>query len=71
MKCQVGKEVILMCLQVLRGVRIMFSRIIPLEEEPTQHKLWRLAERFGATCAIRAEDAVTHLVTTTQHTMKV
>jgi len=52
-------------------VRIMFSRIIPLEEEPRQHVLWVMAERFGATCTAHMGDDVTHLVTNTQHTLKV
>lgn len=52
-------------------MRIMFSRIIPLEEEPRQHALWVMAERFGATCTAHMGDDVTHLVTNTQHTLKV
>jgi hypothetical protein len=57
--------------QVLRGVVIMFSRIIPLDEVPSQHALWLRAEAFGARCTAQTDDAVTHLVTNTQHTLKV
>lgn len=57
--------------QVLAGVVIMFSRIIPLDEEPTQHPLWLRAQAFGAACTVHMSDAVTHLVTNTQHTLKV
>lgn len=57
--------------QVLGGVVIMFSRIIPLDEEPTQHTLWLRATAFGATCTVEMSPAVTHLVTNTQHTLKV
>lgn len=56
--------------EVLRGVVIMFSRIIPLDEPPMQHALWLRAEAFGATCTTDMSDAVTHLVTNTQHTLK-
>ena len=57
--------------QVLRGVVIMFSRIIPLDEVPSQHALWLRAEAFGARCTATTDEAVTHLVTNTQHTLKV
>ena len=49
----------------------MFSRIIPLEEEPSQHALWVMAQRFGATCTAHMGPDVTHLITNTQHTLKV
>ena len=29
--------------QVLRGVHLVFSHVIPLEQDMTQHPLWRLA----------------------------
>jgi len=29
--------------QVLAGVHIVFSHVIPLEKDMTQHHLWRLA----------------------------
>ena len=57
--------------QVLRGVVIIFSRIIPQAEVPSQHPLWLRAEAFGARCTAQTDDAVTHLVTNTQHTLKV
>jgi hypothetical protein len=54
----------------------MFSRIIPLEvKDPQRHPLWVMAQRFGATCTSAATQAdwigVTHLITNTQHTLKV
>lgn len=57
--------------QVLKGVRVMFSRIIPLDEEASRHALWVMAERFGATCTTHMGSDVTHLITNTQHTLKV
>lgn len=61
---------------MLQGVRIMFSRIIPLEmKDPQRHPLWVMAKRFGASCTTAATPAgwadVTHLITNTQHTLKV
>lgn len=69
--CKQARVGTLVRVQVLRGVVIMFSRIIPLDEVPSQHALWLRAEAFGARCTAQTDDAVTHLVTNTQHTLKV
>lgn len=58
-------------LQVLAGVVILFSRIIPLEHEPESHPLWRLAVRFGARCAKGMSADVTHVVANVAGTEKV
>ena len=57
--------------QVLAGVVILFSRIIPLEHEPESHPLWRLAVRFGARCAKGMNADVTHVVANVAGTEKV
>ncbi len=57
--------------RVLAGVRLTFSRVIPLEQEPSTHPLWQLAERFGATCSTVVGDDVTHVVAVTDGTDKV
>jgi RNA polymerase II C-terminal domain phosphatase-like 3/4 len=57
--------------QVLAGVTILFSRVVPLEQAPETHALWRLAEAFGARCTTVAADAVTHVVAATRGTEKV
>ena len=57
--------------QVLAGVRILFSRVIPLEQPPASHALWRLAEAFGAACTTAADPGVTHVVASTRGTEKV
>lgn len=57
--------------RVLAGVRLTFSRVIPLEQEPSSHPLWRLAEQFGATCSTNVGDDVTHVVAVTDGTDKV
>lgn len=58
-------------MQVLAGVRILFSRIIPLEQSPQEHRLWQLAELFGATCLADTDPSITHVITNTLGTQKV
>ena len=57
--------------QVLRGVLILFSGVIPLADKPQEHHLWTLAERFGARCTTVKQDDVTHLVAKNTGTEKV
>ena len=57
-------------MQVLEGVCILFSRIIPLEQSPKEHRLWQLAELFGATCFACTDPSVTHVITNTIGTQK-
>ena len=57
--------------QVLAGVRIVFSRVIPLDQPPQQHELWKRAEQFGATCSERADASVTHVISKALGTQKV
>jgi hypothetical protein len=56
---------------VLRGVHIVFSRIIPLDTNPKLHPLWRLAEGFGAACSTRMGPETTHIVALSAGTDKV
>ena len=57
--------------RVLLGCKICFSRVFPQgETNPENHPLWRLAEEFGAECTRTLDDAVTHLVTTSEGTEK-
>ncbi|KAL4419249.1 hypothetical protein ABPG77_001187 [Micractinium sp. CCAP 211/92] len=57
--------------QVLRGVRLVFTRVIPLEMEPSSHPLWRMAESFGARCSTLLDGATTHVVAGASGTEKV
>lgn len=57
--------------QVLRGVHIVFTRVIPLEVQPDTHPLWMLANSYGATCGTVLSDAVTHVVAGCDGTEKV
>eukprot|EP00798_Chlamydomonas_sp_ICE-L_P027333 gene27333-4630_t len=56
--------------KVLAGVHIVFSRVIPLEQNPRTHTLWRLAEHFGATCSTQTSEATTHVIAATKGTEK-
>jgi hypothetical protein len=56
--------------QVLEGVCILFSRVIPLEQPPETHPLWCLAESFGASCTAQMQESITHVVTNTNGTEK-
>ena len=59
-------------LQVLTGVHIMFSRVIPLQDgRPELHPMWRKAVKFGATCTTQPSDAVTHVAAYVNGTEKV
>lgn len=58
-------------LQVLAGVVLVFTRVIPLEQDPASHPLWRLAETFGARCSGVLDAATTHVVAGASGTEKV
>lgn len=57
--------------QVLHGVHLVFTRVIPLEMEPSSHPLWRLAESFGARCSTTLDARTTHVVAGASGTEKV
>lgn len=52
-------------------MRLVFTRVIPLEMEPSAHPLWRLAESFGAVCSGALDGATTHVVAGAAGTEKV
>jgi len=57
--------------RVLAGVRLVFSRVFPLDCDPKQHPLWILAEDFGAECSKTLDENTTHVVGVTLSTDKV
>ena len=57
--------------QVLAGVVILFSRVFSREQNPAAHKLWRLAEAFGARCTTDTDDSITHVIAANSGTDKV
>lgn len=56
--------------QVLPGVRVLFSRVFPLDQEPESHHLWKLAETYGAACTTELDDRVTHVIAHSRGTQK-
>ena len=58
-------------MDVLAGVHVVFSRVFPIDMDPTKHPLWILAEDFGAKCATTITEETTHVVATARSTDKV
>ncbi|XP_024030539.1 RNA polymerase II C-terminal domain phosphatase-like 4 [Morus notabilis] len=48
--------------EVLKGCKIVFSRVFPTEFQAENHQLWKMAEQLGATCGIELDPSVTHVV---------
>ncbi|XP_023639744.1 RNA polymerase II C-terminal domain phosphatase-like 4 [Capsella rubella] len=61
-----NKDVRLMLKQVrkeiLKGCKVVFSRVFPTKAKPEDHPLWKMAEELGATCATEVDASVTHVV---------
>ena len=57
--------------KILRGVKILFSGVIPLGMDPKAHDMWRHATLFGATCETELNDQVTHVIASKTGTAKV
>ena len=57
-------------LDVLDGVCILFTHVIPKNVKPSTHKLWRLAHELGARCVLDTGDRVTHVVAGSKGTDK-
>ncbi|PWA74616.1 BRCT domain-containing protein [Artemisia annua] len=56
--------------QILKGCKIVFSHIFPIDFKAENHKLWKMAERLGATCAKEVDPSVTHVISTDVATAK-
>ncbi|XP_035832338.1 RNA polymerase II C-terminal domain phosphatase-like 4 isoform X1 [Helianthus annuus] len=50
--------------EVLKGCKIVFSRVFPTKFQADNHHLWMLAERLGATCSTEVDSSVTHVIST-------
>ncbi|CAA7032378.1 unnamed protein product [Microthlaspi erraticum] len=70
-----GRDVRLLLKQVrkeiLKGCKVVFSRVFPTKSRPEDHPLWRTAEGLGATCATEVDASVTHVVAMDVGTEKV
>ncbi|CAH2069577.1 unnamed protein product [Thlaspi arvense] len=56
---------------ILKGCKVVFSRVFPTKSQPENHPLWRIAEGLGATCATEVDASVTHVVAMDVGTEKV
>ncbi|KAF9924407.1 Carboxy-terminal domain (CTD) phosphatase [Linnemannia zychae] len=56
---------------VLKGVTLVFSSVIPLGQPPHRADIWRQAESFGAVCVNELSSRVTHVVAAKAGTAKV
>ncbi|XP_010265619.1 PREDICTED: RNA polymerase II C-terminal domain phosphatase-like 4 isoform X2 [Nelumbo nucifera] len=55
---------------VLKGCKIVFSRVFPTKFHAENHQLWKIAEQLGATCSTELDSSVTHVVSTDTGTEK-
>ncbi|KAF9011114.1 hypothetical protein BDQ17DRAFT_1420544 [Cyathus striatus] len=56
---------------VLDGVHILFSSVIPLDTRPETTEIWKMAHMFGARCSTELNGDVTHVVAAKKGTVKV
>ena len=48
--------------QILGGVNLLFSGVIPLDLNPPNTEIWKLSEQFGAKCWSNLNKHVTHVI---------
>ncbi|KZT08553.1 uncharacterized protein LAESUDRAFT_735745 [Laetiporus sulphureus 93-53] len=60
-----------MRMDVLDGVHILFSSVIPLDTRPEATEIWKTAHAFGAQCYAELSNRVTHVVAAKRGTQKV
>ncbi|KAJ3869306.1 hypothetical protein EV359DRAFT_70029 [Lentinula novae-zelandiae] len=56
---------------VLKGVNLLFSSVIPLDTRPESTEIWRMALMFGAKCSTELSPDTTHVVAAKRGTVKV
>ncbi|KAL6973829.1 RNA polymerase II C-terminal domain phosphatase-like 4 [Sarracenia purpurea var. burkii] len=56
--------------EVLKGCKIVFSRVFPTKSQAENHYLWKKAEQLGAICSTEVNPSVTHVVATDARTEK-
>ncbi|KAG6876589.1 hypothetical protein C0993_002015 [Termitomyces sp. T159_Od127] len=57
--------------EVLEGVHILFSSVIPLDTRPESTEIWKMAHMFGARCSTELKPDITHVVAAKRGTVKV
>lgn len=56
--------------EILKGCKIVFTGVIPIQCQPENHYYWRLAEQLGATFSTEVDESVTHVVSMNDKTEK-
>ncbi|KAL7224238.1 hypothetical protein ACSBR1_025659 [Camellia fascicularis] len=56
--------------EVLKGCKVVFSRVIPTKFQAENHYLWKMAEQLGAECLTEVDPSVTHVVSNDTGTEK-
>lgn len=56
--------------EVLKGCKLIFTRVFPAKFNAESHHLWKMAEQLGATCSTRMDPSVTHVVSMDKGTEK-
>jgi len=56
---------------VLKGCEIVFTGIIPVQNDPRESPFWKLAKRFGCVCARNVTTSTTHVIADRRQTEKV
>ncbi|KAH7914757.1 hypothetical protein BJ138DRAFT_1078820 [Hygrophoropsis aurantiaca] len=57
--------------QILNGVHILFSSVIPLDMKAETTEIWKVAHMFGAQCYTELTSRITHVVAAKHGTVKV
>lgn len=58
-------------MNTFKGLKFVFSRIIPLNQDPKENEFWKEAEAFGAKCQLDINEETTHIITDQRQTSKV
>lgn len=56
--------------EILKGCKIVFTGVIPIQCQPENHYYWKLAEQLGATFSTEVDESVTHVVSMNDKTEK-
>ncbi|KAG8367580.1 hypothetical protein BUALT_Bualt16G0086800 [Buddleja alternifolia] len=48
--------------EILKGCKVVFTRVFPTSFPAEDHNLWKMAEKLGATCSLELDPSVTHVV---------
>ncbi|KAG6811157.1 hypothetical protein H0H92_008743 [Tricholoma furcatifolium] len=57
--------------EVLEGVHLLFSSVIPLDTRPESTEIWKMAHMFGAQVSTELKPEITHVVAAKRGTVKV